>query len=366
MHFSRVLASVDPFPALTVLRSHMPQLRIGISGWTYAPWRGVFYPQGVTQKRELEYASRTFNSIEINGTFYSMQRPTTFKTWHDQTPDDFIFAVKGGRFITHMRRLVDCETALANFFAQGVLELREKLGPILWQLPPTMKFEPDRLESFIKLLPRDMRAASNLAMKHDQRVRGRASFEIGENHELRHAFEVRHETFRDEAFIKLLRKHNVALVVADTAGRYPLLHDVTADFVYVRLHGDEELYASGYSDVALDAWAKKVVAWSKGKQAADVELTAGPPPKLQGRDVYVYFDNDAKVHAPFDAASLALKVGVRKEPLAPSANLARVDEQVRESWPAIAGTKPTAKARSMNLSRTRIVRNARTKPSKSS
>ena len=283
----------------------MPQVRIGISGWTYAPWRGVFYPQAVTQKRELEYASRAFNSIEINGTFYSMQRPATFKTWYEQTPDDFIFAVKGGRFITHMRRLVDCETALANFFAQGVLELREKLGPILWQLPPTMKFEADRLESFIKLLPRDMEQASNLAMKHDKRVKGRASFGVSENHEIRHAFEVRHDTFRDEAFIKLLRKHDVALVVADTAGRYPLLHDVTADFVYVRLHGDEELYASGYSDVALDAWAKKVQAWSKGRNAPGADLVAGSPAKRASRDVYVYFDNDAKVHAPFDAANLA-------------------------------------------------------------
>lgn len=343
----------------------MPQPRIGISGWTYAPWRGVFYPQGVTQKRELEYASRTFNSIEINGTFYSMQRPSTFKAWREQTPDDFVFAVKGGRFITHMRRLIDCETALANFFAQGVLELREKLGPILWQLPPTMKFEADRLESFITLLPRDMREASNLAMKHDARVKGRASFEIGENHEIRHAFEVRHETFRDEAFIKLLRKHKVALVVADTAGRYPLLHDVTADFVYVRLHGDEELYASGYNDSALDAWATKVSAWSKGKGAPDVELVAGPPPKLAGRDVYVYFDNDAKVHAPFDAAQLAYKVGIRSEPINPSEELSKVDERVRESWPAIGGRAPTAKSRSMNLSQMRIVRRAATKHGKS-
>src|SRR6266480_1800491 len=222
----------------------MPQLRIGISGWTYVPWRGTFYPKDLPQKKELFYASRQLNSIEINGSFYSLQTPGSYRKWYDETPEGFVFSIKGGRFITHMKRLRNVRPALANFFASGVLALHEKLGPILWQLPPSMKFDAALLQSFFDLLPRDTKQAAALARRHDDRLKTRAFMTIDANRPVRHSLEVRHETFKDPAFIKLLRANNIALVVADTAGKWPYMEDVTADFVYCRLHGDEELYVS--------------------------------------------------------------------------------------------------------------------------
>jgi uncharacterized protein YecE (DUF72 family) len=263
-------------------------VRTGISGWRYPPWRGVFYPKGLPQRAELEHASRAMASIEINGSFYSLQRPESYAAWHEQTPDDFVFAVKGGRFITHMKKLGDVEVPLANFFASGVLALDDKLGPFLWQLPPTLGYDADRLARFFDLLPRTTAQAAELARGHDERLEGRALTEALADRPLRHALEVRHDSFLDPAFVTLLRAHDVALVVADTAGRWPLIREVTADFAYVRLHGDEELYTSGYSPRALDEWAALVRGWAE-----------------QGHDVYVYFDNDVKVHAPFDAIALA-------------------------------------------------------------
>src|SRR5688500_1449800 len=191
----------------------MHHLRIGISGWTYAGWRGVFYPSGLAQKRELEYASRQFNSIEINGTFYSLQRPSSFALWYDQTPGRFQFAIKGSRFITHMKKLKDVETPLANFFASGLLCLKEKLGPLLWQLPPVLAFDPDRIENFFKLLPHTTRDAAKLAKRHDQRLEGRSWTKADADRPVRHTMEVRHESFRDERFVRLLRKYRVALCV---------------------------------------------------------------------------------------------------------------------------------------------------------
>src|SRR5688572_4977386 len=185
----------------------MPQTRIGISGWTYALWRGVFFPKGLPQKDELKYASRAFNSIEINGTFYSLQRPSSFRTWREQTPDNFVFSVKGGRFITHMKKLVGVETALANFFASGVLLLGEKLGPILWQLPPMLGFDPDRIANFFDLLPRDTQAAAKLARLHDERLKGRSHVEADADRPIRYAMEVRHPSFKTPEFVALLRKH---------------------------------------------------------------------------------------------------------------------------------------------------------------
>src|SRR5688500_4744453 len=210
----------------------MHNLRIGISGWTYAGWRGVFYPPDLKQKRELEYASRQFNSIEINGTFYSLQRPASFQTWYDATPSDFVFAVKGSRFITHMKKLKDVDTALANFFASGVLLLKEKLGPILWQFAPQLAYHEERFAKFLELLPRTTSAASRLARKHDGRVTGRAAIKADAERPIRHAFEIRHDSFLDESFVQLLRQHRAALVFADTAGLWPYAEDVTADFVY--------------------------------------------------------------------------------------------------------------------------------------
>lgn len=287
------------------------RIRIGISGWTYAPWRGRFYPAGLPQKCELAYAAERFASIEVNGTFYGLQRPESFAAWAEQTPDDFVFAVKGSRYITHFRRLREPETPLANFLASGLLRLGPKLGPILWQFPARLLFDPDRFDAFLTLLPRNTAAALALARRHDRRLEGRAWLAIDRNRPLRHAVEIRHDSFRDPAFIALLRRHKVALVCADTVD-WPRLMDLTADFVYVRLHGSEELYVSGYDAAALDAWAARVAAWAAGREPADAERIKPPiRPRAAGRDVYIYFDNDVKVRAPTDARALArrLKVG---------------------------------------------------------
>jgi uncharacterized protein YecE (DUF72 family) len=289
----------------------MGTIRIGISGWRYGGWRGVFYPEGLAQRRELEYASRRFPTIEINGTFYSLQRPEHFQDWYDATPPGFTFAVKGSRFISHMKRLKDVEKPLANFLASGLFNLREKTGPFLWQFPPQFRFDADRLEAFFGMLPRDTEEALALARRRDARVKGRCRLAIDCRRELRHAIEIRHESFLDPAFVKLLRKHRIGLVVADTAGKWPFVEDVTADFVYIRLHGDTELYASGYSDAALDLWAERIRAWSEGGERPQAQkISTAPAPRRAARDVYCYFDNDAKVKAPFDAMRLIGKLGL--------------------------------------------------------
>jgi uncharacterized protein YecE (DUF72 family) len=268
----------------------MGEIRVGISGWTYAGWRGDFYPTGLPQKQELAYAAERLDSIEINGSFYSLQRPSSYAGWRDQTPDEFVFAVKGGRYITHMKRLRDVEAPLANFFASGVLALGPKLGPVLWQLPERQEFDADVLSAFFDQLPRTVGEAAALARRHDDKLtdnraltrapRGQAE------RRMRHALEFRHASYCvDEAFA-LLREHDIACVIADTARRWPMAEQVTSDLVYVRLHGDQELYASGYGDAALDAWAEKCRRWS------------------QDADVVVYFDNDAKGYAPHDAVRL--------------------------------------------------------------
>ncbi|AKS15647.1 DUF72 domain-containing protein [Xanthomonas campestris pv. campestris] len=280
-------------------------IRIGISGWRYARWRGTFYPTGLAQRRELAYAGRCFPSVEINGSFYSLQRPESYQSWHDETPDDFVFAVKGPRFVTHMKRLRDCEQALANFFASGVLRLGPKLGPILWQLPPSLRFDDAVLDAFLTSLPRDTEAALALARKRDTTLmHGRTALSIDRKRPLRHALEMRHPSFCDPSCMKLLRKHKVGVVVADTAGKFPYLEDVTADFVYLRLHGDAQLYASGYSDHALDRWGERIAAWAAGGEPSDAQRVGPRASKRARRDVYCYFDNDMKVHAPFDARGL--------------------------------------------------------------
>ncbi|HEX3952895.1 MAG TPA: DUF72 domain-containing protein [Stellaceae bacterium] len=285
------------------------RVRIGISGWRYAGWRGRFYPKGLRQRDELAYAGRQFDTIEINGTHYSLQRPEFFARWYDETREDFVFAIKGSRFITHMKQLRDIEAPLANFFASGLLRLDEKMGPFLWQFSPSFRFDADRFDAFLKLLPRTSAAAAALARKHDQRLAGRAFTEAGKRRTLRHAVEIRHQSFLDPAFVRLLRHHNVALVFADAVD-WPYAEDVTADFLYLRLHGSEELYASGYTDKALDRWGDRVEAWRRGSQPADAQLIdPSGHPRRRARDVYVYLDNDAKVHAPFDAQSLRRRVG---------------------------------------------------------
>ena len=286
-------------------------VRIGISGWRYGGWRGSFYPRGLPQRSELAYAAGHFNAIELNGSFYSLQRPEHFARWYEETPAGFVFAVKGSRYVTHMLRLLRVETALANFFAQGVLRLQEKLGPILWQFPPQMKFEPARFEAFFSMLPRTQGEAAELGRLHDERLKDRSWLDVGVDRPLRHAVEIRHESFVSAEFIALLRKHRIGLVVADTVD-WPLLMDLTADFVYVRLHGSEELYTSGYEEEAITAWADRIDRWSSVREAKDGRKASPKNARARKkRDVFVFFDNDAKVRAPYDAERLIEAVARR-------------------------------------------------------
>ena len=290
----------------------MASIRIGVSGWRYTPWRGVFYPKSLPQRSELWYASRVLGSLEINGSFYSLQRPEYYAQWRDETPEGFVFAVKGPRFITHMKKLRDVEAPLANFFASGLFNLREKLGPILWQFPPNFAFHREKMAAFFRLLPFDTAAASSLARrKRDERMLGRSRLAIDASRPLRHAVEIRHTSFLVPEFVELLRAHNVALVVAETAKKWPMAHDVTADFIYMRLHGDKTLYQSGYSDGALERWAQRIEAWHEGGEPAAAEkIAAWKPPRARARDVYCYFDNtDVKLRAPVDAQTLMRKLG---------------------------------------------------------
>lgn len=298
----------------------MTSIRIGISGWRYTPWRGVFYPKDLPQRLELHYASRVLRTIEINGSFYSLQYPQSYRQWREETPADFVFAVKGGRFITHMKKLRDVEKPLANFFASGIFELADKLGPLLWQLPPNLGYDRQRLAAFFDLLPRDTQSALKLARKRDARMKGRARLAIDSNRPLRHAIEVRHQSFCNPEFIDLLREHNIALVIAETAKRYPMMHDITADFVYMRLHGDKTLYQSGYSDRALTKWARRIEAWHDGGELrSSQKVSKLEPPGDKPRDVYCYFDNtDVKLRAPVDAQSLQRKLGQRATSQSPS------------------------------------------------
>ncbi len=284
------------------------KVRIGISGWNYKPWRGVFYPPKLPQKQELRFAATEFPTIEINGTFYSLQRPSSFARWREETPDDFVFSIKGSRYITHMLRLRNVEQALANFFASGLLQLGEKLGPFLWQFPPNFIYNHDLMEGFFQLLPRDTPAAAELARRHDERMSARAWTEPSSRRRLQHAIEIRNDSFVCPEFIALLRRYNIALVCADTVA-WPRLMDVTASFVYLRLHGSEILYTSGYSEDALALWAVRIRAWAGGGEVEDgVRASPIPAPAAHSRDVYVYFDNDVKVRAPEDARVLTTQV----------------------------------------------------------
>lgn len=315
------------------------QARIGISGWRYTPWRGVFYPKGLPQRCELEYVASKMNSLELNGSFYSLQYPSSYAQWHDATPPGFVFAAKGSRFITHMLKLNNVETPLANFFASGILRLDEKLGPLLWQFPPQLQCDLPRFERFFKMLPRCGDDAAKLARRHDARLKGRSWVKSGGVATLRHAVEIRHESFRCSGFIDLLREHNIALVVADTAGKFPYMEDITADFIYARLHGDVELYASGYSDEALDRWADRVQRWRAGRQPENAVLSAKSMRGTKPRDVYVYFDNDAKIRAPFDALGLAARVGVEWNHHAPECGSKKPAPKTKGKLTAVGKTR---------------------------
>ncbi|MGA9586368.1 MAG: DUF72 domain-containing protein, partial [Terracidiphilus sp.] len=248
--------------------SQQGQIRIGIAGWRYDGWRGGFYPEDLPQRRELEFASRQLNSIELNGTFYSTQRPNSFQSWRKETPDDFVFSIKGSQFITHVRKLENVETALANFLAQGMLGLGRKFGPILWQLPPQMSFDAERIENFVKLLPHTQKQAAAYARQRDEWMANRCWLEAEEDLPLRHAVEIRHKSFAVPEYVSILRKYGIALVVADSV-KWPVMLDITADFVYCRLHGSEKIYPDGYTAEAIDIWAKRVIAWSRGEEVTD-------------------------------------------------------------------------------------------------
>jgi uncharacterized protein YecE (DUF72 family) len=266
-----------------------------MSGWVYPPWRGVFYPKGLAQKNELAYASSHVTSIEINGSFYALHKPKTWASWRDGTPDDFVFSVKGPRLVTHMRRLNNAHLPLANFFASGVLSLGGKLGAFLWQLPPNLGFVPDVLERFLAQLPRTTTEALALARDREERMGDDVWLGPVDERPLRHAMEVRNTSFDDERYFALLQRYGVASVLADTAGKWPVFDRATADFSYVRLHGDKILYESGYDDDALDRWASRVNGWLDS-----------------GRDAYVYFDNDIKVRAPIDAKGLIARLDANR------------------------------------------------------
>lgn len=287
-------------------------IRIGISGWRYDGWRGNFYPPQLPQRRELEYAASLLPTIEINGSFYSLQRPEYYEEWSRQTPPGFVFSVKGGRYITHIRRLREIETPLANFYASGVLALGDKLGPFLWQFPPSFKYDAERFEHFLSLLPRDTEAALTLAKNHSDWLAERVHLHVDQHRPLRHAVEVRHHSFADAGFMDVLRRHNVAWVIADAPGKWPYAEDLTADFVYIRLHGETELYTSGYDDPSLDRWATRIRYWDAGTEPDDARRYGAPAAaRGTGRDVYCYFDNDYKVRAPFDAQALMQRLDVQ-------------------------------------------------------
>jgi uncharacterized protein YecE (DUF72 family) len=235
-----------------------------------------------------------------------MQRPDAFASWAEQVPADFAFAVKAPRYLTHILRLRDPLVPLANFLASGLLRLGVHLGPILWQFPPNFRFDPDRIAPFLKMLPHDTGHAAILGRQHDNRLRAPAWLDVDIRRSMRHAFEIRHESFRCQEFIDLLRAHDVALVCADSV-EWPRLMDVTSDFVYCRLHGSQELYTSGYDNAALDEWGRRIKAWARGEEPEDAERVGGKA-RPRKRDVFMYFDNDQKVRAPANAMELIRRV----------------------------------------------------------
>lgn len=281
----------------------MGKVRIGTSGWSYQEWRGDFYPDDLAHERELTYAAERFDTIEVNGTFYSLTDPATCRHWHDSSPADFVFAIKGSRYITHTKRLKDTDGPLANFLASGILELGTKLGPILWQLPLNMRMQSDRLDRFLASLPSDSSEAADMAREHDERVED-VSYGPDTNHRLRHVLEVRHPSFFQPETATITKRHGVALCFSHSRD-WPLLEQVTAGFVYIRLHGPGETYASEYGEADLRRWVRRIKVWRSGGEPDEPNhISDLDPPRRKERDVYVYFDNTASGHAPRNALRL--------------------------------------------------------------
>ena len=268
-----------------------PRARVGMAGWVYEPWRGDFYPKGLRQADELAYAAERVTSIELNGSFYSLQKPASWEKWRDATPADFVFAVKAPRFITHIKRIDDVAEPVANFFASGILALGPKLGPVLWQLPPNLEYDAEVVEAFLDLLPHRTPDAVGVAEGRSARMAGKEYLRTDADRPVRHAVEPRDHSFDDPAFAAQLEAHGVAAVLGDSAGRWPVLDWVTADFAYARLHGDREIYTGGYDEAGLDHWEE----WTRDHLD-------------HGRDVYAYFDNDEKVRSPHDAMALLARL----------------------------------------------------------
>lgn len=265
----------------------MGEIRVGTSGWSYDGWRGDFYPAGLPRAEELAHLSRRLTSVEVNGSFYALQRPSSYRAWRDATPEDFVLAVKGGRFITHVKRLRDVEAPLANFFASGVLALGHKLGPVLWQLPESLAYDAALMADFYALLPRTTAAAADLASRHDERLTGdRVLTSYDADRPIAHVLEFRNRSFCTGEALDQMRAHDIGCVVADSDGRWPRVEVVTSGVVHVRLHGHTKLYTSRYSPRSLEKWARRCREWA------------------QQADVFVYFDNDADGHAPHDAEAL--------------------------------------------------------------
>ncbi len=260
-------------------------IRIGIGGWTYEPWRGAFYPKGLPHRRELEYASARLTSIEINGTYYGAQKPESFVKWRDETPADFMFALKAPRFATNRRVLAEAGPTIERFFSSGVTGLKSKLGPINWQFAPTKRFDPDDFGAFLELLPSSVDGVA-----------------------IRHAVEVRHDSFRSPDFVALARARGVAIVIS-ADGEYPQIGDLTAPFVYVRIMGTTEAHQSGYSSRALDQWAKRAKTWAGGGAPSGIATVAAPASGKKSRDVFFFVISGYKAINPAAAMALIERVG---------------------------------------------------------
>lgn len=260
-------------------------IRAGIGGWTFEPWRGTFYPEKLAQAKELTYAASQLKTIEVNGTYYSTQSPKTFAKWRSETPDGFVFSLKGPRYAVNRRVLGEAGESIDRFLNSGIGELGDRLGPLLWQFAPTKKFDPSDFEAFLKLLPAKLGGAK-----------------------LQHALEVRHASFCVPEFIVLARKHKAAVVFADHA-KYPAIPDVTADFVYARLQQGKDEIATAYAPKDLSAWAKRSEAWAVGGVPADLkQVSPADPAATTPRDVFVYFIHEGKVRAPYAAMAFQKEV----------------------------------------------------------